>query len=49
MGVNNIENAFTPQGSLDPLSLCTFGVAIFQSATPADIRTLIVCLTSKKT
>lgn len=50
MGVNNIENAFTPQGSLDPLSLCTFGVAIFQSATPADIRTLIrsVTLTSKR-
>jgi hypothetical protein len=44
MGVNNIENAFTPQGSLDSLSLCIFGMAIFQSATPADIRTLIVCL-----
>jgi hypothetical protein len=42
MSVNNIENAFTPQGSLDPLSLCTFGVAIFQAATPRDIAELVV-------
>ncbi|KAJ3501826.1 hypothetical protein NLJ89_g9165 [Agrocybe chaxingu] len=50
MSVNNVENAFTPQGSLDPLSLCTFGVAIFQAATPEDIRTLVqsVTLTSKR-
>ncbi|KAK0464595.1 Metallo-dependent hydrolase [Desarmillaria tabescens] len=49
MSVNNIENAFTPQGSMDPLALCTLGVALFQSATPRDIRTLIcsVTLTSK--
>ena len=44
MSVNNVDNAFTPQGSLDPLSLCTFGVAIFQTATPEDIRTLVVGL-----
>ncbi|RDB18021.1 Cytosine deaminase [Hypsizygus marmoreus] len=51
MSVNNVGNAFTPQGSLDPLSLCTFGVAVFQSATPADIQTLVrsVTLTSKIT
>lgn len=50
MSVNNIENAFTPQGSVDPLALCTLGVALFQSATPGDIRTLIrsVTLTSKR-
>ncbi|PPQ77464.1 hypothetical protein CVT25_011332 [Psilocybe cyanescens] len=50
MSVNNVENAFTPQGSLDPLSLCTFGVGVFQAATPADIRTLArsVTLTSKR-
>lgn len=44
MSVNNVGNAFTPQGSLDPLSLCTLGVALFQSATPADIQTLVVRL-----
>ncbi|KAK0188135.1 Metallo-dependent hydrolase [Armillaria mellea] len=50
MSVNNIENAFTPQGSVDPLALCTLGVALFQSATPRDIRTLMrsVTLTSKR-
>lgn len=43
MAVNNVDNAFTPQGTLDPLSsLVSFGVAIFQAVTPRDIRTLIV-------
>ncbi|KAF9478194.1 Metallo-dependent hydrolase [Pholiota conissans] len=50
MSVNNVENAFTPQGSLDPLTLCTFGVGIFQAATPEDIRTLArsVTITSQR-
>ncbi|KAJ7505345.1 hypothetical protein B0H11DRAFT_2154184 [Mycena galericulata] len=49
MSVNNVQNAFTPQGSVDPLSLCTLGVALFQSATPKDARILVrsVTLTSK--
>nr|GAT60317.1 predicted protein [Mycena chlorophos] len=50
MAVNNVQNAFTPQGSLDPLALCTLGVALFQSATPADLRELLraVTLTAKQ-
>ncbi|KAJ7134588.1 hypothetical protein C8R44DRAFT_829041 [Mycena epipterygia] len=50
MSVNNAQNAFTPQGSVDPLALTTLGVALFQSATPDDIRTLVrsVTLTSKR-
>lgn len=45
MAVNNVDNAFTPQGTLDPLSsLVTFGVAVFQAATPKEIRSLIVGL-----
>ncbi|KAJ3910589.1 Metallo-dependent hydrolase [Lentinula edodes] len=49
MSVNNVENAFTPQGSADPLALCTFGAAIFQAATKTDIQTLAksVTITSK--
>ncbi|KAJ7600510.1 hypothetical protein C8J56DRAFT_910446, partial [Mycena floridula] len=49
MSVNNVENAFTPQGSPDPLALCTLGTAIFQAATLEDIRILLraVTLTSK--
>ncbi|KAK1230356.1 hypothetical protein PQX77_006566 [Marasmius sp. AFHP31] len=42
MSVNNVENAFTPQGSLDPLALCPFGVAIFQAATTEDLEILLV-------
>lgn len=42
MGINNIGNPFTPQGSVDPLSSCSFGAAIFQTATVQDLRTLIV-------
>ncbi|KAJ7109700.1 hypothetical protein C8R43DRAFT_904623 [Mycena crocata] len=50
MSVNNVQNAFTPQGSVDPLSLCTLGVTLFQSATPKDVRTLVraVTLASKR-
>lgn len=44
MSVNNVDNAFTPQGSLDPLSLRTFGISVFQAATPEDVRTLVVCV-----
>ncbi|KAG6890809.1 hypothetical protein C0995_003242 [Termitomyces sp. Mi166 len=49
MSVNNVQNAFTPQGSLDPLTLCTLGVALFQTAVPTDIEALLrsVTLTSK--
>ncbi|KIY71546.1 Metallo-dependent hydrolase [Cylindrobasidium torrendii FP15055 ss-10] len=46
MSVNNVGNAFTPQGSVDPLALCTLGVAIFQAATPEDIHALACSVTS---
>jgi hypothetical protein len=42
MAVNNVDNAFTPQGSIDPLGLCVLGVAIFQGATVRDCLTLLV-------
>lgn len=42
MAVNNVDNAFTPQGSVDPLMLCPLGVAVFQAATTSDCRTLLV-------
>ena len=42
MAVNNVGNAFTPQGWVDPLSLCPFGAAIYQAATSADCRILLV-------
>lgn len=42
MAVNNIDNAFTPQGSVDPLMLCPLGVAVFQAATVRDCELLLV-------
>jgi len=50
MSVNNIGNAFTPQGSLDPLSLCTLGVAVYQAGTPTDCHILLDAIsnTSKR-
>ena len=43
MAVNNVGNAFTPQGLPDPLGLCTLGVAVFQAGTAAHAYNLIVC------
>jgi hypothetical protein len=42
LSVNNVENAFTPQGSLDPLTLASLGVALFQVGTESDWRVLLV-------
>lgn len=50
LSVNNVENAFTPQGSLDPLTLASLGVALFQVGTEPDWRVLLrsVSTTSKE-
>ncbi|KAH9841570.1 Metallo-dependent hydrolase [Rhodofomes roseus] len=50
MAVNNVENAFTPQGTTDPLALCPMGVAVFQDGTKKGCRTLIeaVTITARK-
>ncbi|KAI0754974.1 Metallo-dependent hydrolase [Daedaleopsis nitida] len=45
MAVNNVENAFTPQGLVDPLGLCPLGVAVFQAGTKIDCRTLLESVT----
>lgn len=42
MAVNNVGNAFTPQGSADPLALCPLGVALFQAGTKEDCCILLV-------
>lgn len=44
LSINNVANAFTPQGTPDPLSLCPLGVAIYQDATTEGCRILLVCL-----
>lgn len=42
IGVNNVGNAFTPQGSCDPLSLASFGVGVYQAATKRETGLLLV-------
>lgn len=42
MAVNNVGNAFTPQGPPDPLALCPLAVALFQAGTKEDCLRLIV-------
>ncbi|KAJ3519450.1 hypothetical protein NM688_g9299 [Phlebia brevispora] len=45
MAVNNVGNAFTPQGAPDPLALCPLGMALFQTGTKKDCATLIEAVT----
>lgn len=40
IGVNNVGNAFTPQGSCDPLSTASMGVGIYQAGTQHDTAIL---------
>lgn len=47
IGVNNIGNAFTPQGSCDPLSLACQGVGIYQAGTKQDTETLYECVSTR--
>lgn len=42
IGINNVGNAFTPQGNCDPLSLASLGVGIYQSGTREDADILLV-------
>ena len=44
ISVNNVGNAFTPQGTVDPLGLCVLGVATYQDGTMNGCRSLLVSL-----
>ncbi|KAI9659213.1 MAG: hypothetical protein M1831_003795 [Alyxoria varia] len=46
LGVNNVGNAFTPQGTCDPLSVACLGVGVYQSGTKQDAETLYECVSS---
>ncbi|KAN0110370.1 Metallo-dependent hydrolase [Hyaloscypha variabilis] len=47
MGINNVGNAFTPQGSCDPLSLASLGVGLYQGGTKADAELLLQCVSNR--
>ena len=47
IGVNNVGNAFTPQGSLDPLSVASLGVGVYQAGTKKDGEVLFECVSGR--
>ena len=46
IAINNVGNAFTPQGSCDPLALASWGVGIYQAGTKAGVECLFDCVSS---
>jgi hypothetical protein len=44
IGVNNVGNAFTPQGNCDPLTVASLGVGLYSAGTKDDADLLYVCL-----
>ena len=44
IGVNNVGNAFTPQGSCDPMGIASLAVGIYQAGTKKDAELLFVSL-----
>ena len=47
ISVNNVGNAFTPQGNCDPLSVASLGVGVYQAGTKEDVEILYVCMSSR--
>ncbi|KAF1349860.1 hypothetical protein BDV97DRAFT_295553 [Delphinella strobiligena] len=47
IGINNIGNAFTPQGTCDPLSIASMGVGVYQSGTATDADILYECVSTR--
>ncbi|KAB8303690.1 hypothetical protein EYC80_005077 [Monilinia laxa] len=47
LGINNVGNAFTPQGTCDPMSLTSLGVGIYQAGTKADAQILLECVSTR--
>ncbi|KAJ9620243.1 hypothetical protein H2203_008008 [Taxawa tesnikishii (nom. ined.)] len=47
ISINNIGNAFTPQGSCDPLSVACTGVGVYQAGTKRDAEILYECVSTR--
>jgi cytosine/adenosine deaminase-related metal-dependent hydrolase len=47
VGVNNVGNAFTPQGSCDPLSLACSCIGIYSAGMKADAELLYECVSTR--
>lgn len=44
ISINNVGNAFTPQGNCDPLNLAQLAVGLYQAGTKKDAELLYVCI-----
>ncbi|KAL8699867.1 MAG: hypothetical protein Q9201_005763 [Fulgogasparrea decipioides] len=47
ISVNNVGNAFTPQGNCNPLSVASMCVGIYQAGTKRDTETLYECISTR--
>ncbi|MCJ1272657.1 hypothetical protein MMC21_000444 [Puttea exsequens] len=47
IAINNIGNAFTPQGSCDPLSIASMGVGLYHAGRNADVQLLYECVSTR--
>ena len=47
ISVNNIGNAFTPQGSCDPLSLACSCIGVYSAGTKEDAEVLYECVSTR--
>ncbi|KAF2243639.1 cytosine deaminase protein-like protein [Trematosphaeria pertusa] len=47
IAVNNVGNAFTPQGNCDPLGIATLGVGLYQAGTKKDAELLYATVSSR--
>lgn len=47
ISINNVGNAFTPQGTLDPLAIASQGVGIYQAGTKKDAEILYECVSTR--
>jgi hypothetical protein len=45
--VNNVGNAFTPQGNCDPLSIASLGIGLYSAGTKADTSLLFDCVSCR--
>ncbi len=48
IAINNVGNAFTPQGNCDPLSIACLGVAVYHAGTKEDTEILFVSTSDEK-
>ncbi|KAL1585172.1 hypothetical protein WHR41_06475 [Cladosporium halotolerans] len=47
IGVNNVGNAFTPQGSCDPLALACSCIGVYSAGLQADAEMLYECVSTR--